>query len=196
MGARTFNWQQVKEMAKAASFLPFTFIWIFHGIGAFGITFVLPTVIYELGISDTAISQVMTMVCPTHSFRLKAALLTPKQPPSTLNFFLLIGVAYLIHTKRLNAWVAGLAMETTQIICYILLITVTNPRARYIFVMIALRDLKVSIPSSGLVRTLTVFIFPMLTHVAERIRAVKGTTSAALAIGITNVRASTRPLQL
>ena len=37
-------------------------IWITHDIGDWGISFVLPTVIYELGISNTAISQVMTMV--------------------------------------------------------------------------------------------------------------------------------------
>jgi len=91
-------------------------------------------------------------------------------PPSTLNFFLLISVAYLIHTKRLNAWVAGLGMEATQIVCYILLITVTNPRARYIFVMIAFAGSQSFYP----------IIWP------ERIRAAKGTTSAALAIGITN----------
>ncbi|MBE3041972.1 hypothetical protein IMZ48_05200 [Candidatus Bathyarchaeota archaeon] len=44
-------------------------IWITHGIGGFGITFVLPSVIYELGISNTAISQVMTMAgpCPSMS---------------------------------------------------------------------------------------------------------------------------------
>jgi hypothetical protein len=150
MTAETFNWQQVKQLFKAPSFVPFTLIWIFHGIGAFGITFVLPTVIYELGISDTAISQVMTMVSTNHKshrflsiFPSRGCQVTDAvcvcawQPPSTLNFFLLISVAYLIHTKRLNAWVAGLGMEATQIVCYILLITVTNPRARYIFVMIA-----------------------------------------------------------
>jgi len=62
MKAPTLNRQQIVEVLKTPSCVPFLFIWITHGIGGWGISFVLPTVIYELGISDTAISQVMTMV--------------------------------------------------------------------------------------------------------------------------------------
>lgn len=62
MNAKTFNLQQVKELFRNPTFIPFLMIWITHGIGGWGISFVLPTVIYELGISNTAISQVMTMV--------------------------------------------------------------------------------------------------------------------------------------
>lgn len=49
-------------MLKSPTFVPFTMIWITHGVGGWGISFVLPTVIYELGISNTGIAQVMTMV--------------------------------------------------------------------------------------------------------------------------------------
>lgn len=63
MRAKTFDFEQVKSLFKSPSFIPFLMIWIRHGIGGWGISFVLPTVIYELGISNTAISQVMTMVC-------------------------------------------------------------------------------------------------------------------------------------
>lgn len=62
MESKTFDLDQIKAMFKNPTFVPFLIIWITHGIGGFGITFVLPTVIYELGISDTAISQLMTMV--------------------------------------------------------------------------------------------------------------------------------------
>lgn len=62
MHAKTFDWNQIKELFKDPTFVPFTMIWITHGIGGWGISFVLPTVIYELGISNTGISQVMTMV--------------------------------------------------------------------------------------------------------------------------------------
>lgn len=62
MKAKTFNFDQVKSLFKDPTFVPFLMIWITHGIGGWGISFVLPTVIYELGISNTAISQVMTMV--------------------------------------------------------------------------------------------------------------------------------------
>lgn len=52
-------------------------------------------------------------------------------------FVILMTLAWFIHTGRLNLWVAGLAVEIAQIVCYILLITVKDPVAKYIFVMIA-----------------------------------------------------------
>lgn len=62
VNSKTFELGQFKELLKSNTFIPFLMIWITHGIGGWGISFVLPTVIYELGISSTAISQVMTMV--------------------------------------------------------------------------------------------------------------------------------------
>jgi hypothetical protein len=119
MGAKTFNVAQFKELVLHPTFVPFLLIWITHGIGGWGISFVLPTVIYQLGISDTARTQLMTM------------------PPYTFVFVILLTLGWLIHTKRLNPWIAGLGLEAAQIVCYILLITVRNKEAKYIFVMIA-----------------------------------------------------------
>jgi hypothetical protein len=62
MGAKTFDVEQVKSLLKDSTFVPFLLIWITHGIGGWGISFVLPNVIFELGISNTAMSQIMTMV--------------------------------------------------------------------------------------------------------------------------------------
>ncbi|KAL1653093.1 hypothetical protein SLS61_004339 [Didymella pomorum] len=152
MHAKTFDLEQVKAMLKSPTFVPFTMIWITHGVGGWGISFVLPTVIYELGISNTGIAQVMTM------------------PPFTLVFVILLSLAWFIHTKRLSPWIAGLGVELTQIICYILLITIKKPVAKFVFVMIATAASQSFFP----------IIWP------ERIRAARGTTTAGLAIGITN----------
>jgi hypothetical protein len=152
MSAKTFDPDQVKNLFRSPTFFPFLIIWITHGIGGWGISFVLPTVIYELGISNTAISQIMTM------------------PPFTLVFVILCGLAFFIHTKRLSPWVAGLGVEIVQIICYILLIAVKQPIAKYIFVMIA----------TAASQSFFAIIWP------ERIRAARGTTTAGLAIGLTN----------
>lgn len=119
MEAKTWDSKQVKSLSKDPTFIPFLMIWITHGIGGWGISFVLPTVIYELGISGTANTQLMTM------------------PPYTMVFIILLTIAYFIHTKRLNTWVAGLGVELLQIICYILLIVVKDKIAKYILVMIA-----------------------------------------------------------
>ncbi|CAL5867333.1 uncharacterized protein PFLUO_LOCUS1548 [Penicillium psychrofluorescens] len=152
MKAKTWNFDQLKKAFKDPTFIPFTLIWIGHGIGGFGITFVLPTVIYELGMTDTAISQIMTM------------------PPYTFNFIFLVTIAYFVHKGRLNSWVAALGIEALQILCYILLITVNDSVARYIFVMIA----------TAASQSLFPIVWP------ERIRAAHGTTAAGMAIGMTN----------
>ncbi|KAF4338259.1 high-affinity nicotinic acid transporter [Fusarium beomiforme] len=152
MLSKTFNVEQVKSLFRDPTFVPFLLIWITHGIGGWGISFVLPTVIYELGISNTAISQVMTM------------------PPFTLVFVILLTLAAFIHKGKLSPWVAGLGVEITQIVCYVLLITVKHPIAKYIFVTIATAASQSFFP----------IIWP------ERIRAARGTTTAGLAIGITN----------
>ncbi|EHL02300.1 putative Uncharacterized transporter [Glarea lozoyensis 74030] len=91
-------------------------------------------------------------------------------PPYTFVFVILLTLGWLIHTKRLNPWVAGLGLEAAQIVCYILLITIRNKEAKYIFVMIATAASQSFFP----------IIWP------ERIRAAHGTTTAGLAIGITN----------
>lgn len=52
-------------------------------------------------------------------------------------FIILLSLAFLTHTKRLNPFVAGLFVESVQIVCYILLITVKNAVAKYIFVITA-----------------------------------------------------------
>ena len=60
--AKTWNSDQVKTLFKDPTFPTFSLIWVFHAIGGWGIGTVLPTVIYELGLTDTAIAQLMTMV--------------------------------------------------------------------------------------------------------------------------------------
>lgn len=96
MEAKTLSMSQVRQLLKDPTFYTFTLLWITHGIGGWGISYVLPTVIYQLGIDDagTAISQLMTM------------------PPSSLSFIALVILGYLIHQGKVNAWVAGITRES------------------------------------------------------------------------------------
>ncbi|BDD63758.1 hypothetical protein MAP00_008621 [Monascus purpureus] len=155
MDEKTFSTAQVKTLLKDPTLISFTLLWVTHGIGGWGISFVLPTVIYELGISGagTAISQLMSM------------------PPSSLSFVVLVILGYFIHQGKVNVWIAATALELTSIISYIILIIVKPPVVKYIFVMIA--------SAAG------ACVYPVIWP--ERIRAAKGTTTAALAIGVTNV---------
>lgn len=113
-------------------------------------------------------------------------------------FLILLTLGYLTHTKRLSPWVAGIGLEAGQILFYILLITVNNATAKYIFVVIATAATQSFFPIIWpgklcviriLRRTQTSLheLADTVPSRTERIRATSGTTSAGLAIGITNV---------
>lgn len=153
--AKTWDKSQFISLIKDPTTATFTLIWIFHAIGGWGISQVLPTVIYDLGFSASAISQLLTM--PTYAF----------------GCFALIFAGWLIHTRRLRSWIAAIALELIAMLCYILLIVIRNSIGKYILVTVA--------------TACSICIYPILWP--ERIRAAHGTTTAGLAIGITNAAA-------
>lgn len=65
-GEKHWDWQSLKTMAKDPSLYTFSLFWISHGIGGFGVGFALPTVIYQLGFTTTAYSQLMNIVSIIH----------------------------------------------------------------------------------------------------------------------------------
>ena len=152
---KTWDWRQVKVLFTDWVTYLFMLIWVCHAIGARGINSVLPTVVYQLGLTGTATTQLMTM------------------PPYVLGAAGLVSIAWLIRLNKLRSWVAALALEAFGLVCHIVLITVQTPLVRYIFIILA------STSSFG--------VCPILWP--ERIRAVHGTTSAGLAIGITSAAA-------
>lgn len=70
MKAKTVNLKEIKALLLDPTWVSFTVLWVTHGIGGWGIQFVLPTVIYELGMTNTAISQLMSMVCTLSARRI------------------------------------------------------------------------------------------------------------------------------
>ncbi|KAK3701817.1 hypothetical protein LTR37_015239 [Vermiconidia calcicola] len=154
-GAKTWNKDQVKALFTDPTFPTFTMIWVCHAIGGWGVSTVLPTVIYELGLTDTAKAQLMTM--PAYIFGCSCLVL----------------IGWAIRRKKVTPWLAAIGLECIACICYILLITVHVPVARYIFVTLAL--------------SCSISIYPIIWP--ERIRAAHGTTAAGLAIGMTNAAA-------
>ncbi|KAK4902730.1 hypothetical protein LTR27_000669 [Elasticomyces elasticus] len=117
--AKTWNPAQAKALLQDPTFYTFTLIWMCHAIGGWGITTVLPTVIHDLGLTDSAVSQLMTM--PTYAFGCACLIL----------------IGWLIHTKRIVSWAAAMTLELVACVCYIILITVRTAIVRYIFLTIA-----------------------------------------------------------
>ncbi len=57
-----WDWASLKTLLVDPSVYTFTIYWLAHGIGGFGISYALPTVIYQLGFTTTAKSQLMNIV--------------------------------------------------------------------------------------------------------------------------------------
>lgn len=80
---------------------------------------VLPRVIHQLGLTNTATSQLMTM------------------PPFLVGAIGLAFVAWLIQRQKLRSWIAAMCLEAMCCASYVALITVDHPLVRYILLMLA-----------------------------------------------------------
>ncbi|CAJ2500306.1 Uu.00g031590.m01.CDS01 [Anthostomella pinea] len=151
------NWdfKYVKKLFKDPSFYSFTIYWICHGIGGFGVGYALPTVIYQLGFTTTSNSQLMNI------------------PPYVTSFLFLNTVGYFLHKRVIRPWTTAVAIESTIIICYIILFTVSNAVVKYICLIVAVACAGSAYP----------VIWP------ERIRALEGTVASGIGIGWTNAMA-------
>lgn len=58
-----WDWSTLKVLFANPTLYTFAMYWIAHGIGGFGVGYALPTVIYQLGFTTTAKSQLMNIVC-------------------------------------------------------------------------------------------------------------------------------------
>ncbi|OCT45971.1 putative transporter [Cladophialophora carrionii] len=141
-----WDWASLKRLFADPTVYTFGLYWIAHGIGGFGVGYALPTVIYQLGFSDTAHSQLMNIVCDPRILRL---------PPGNSLCSVLTDVR---------------EVESTTIVCYIILVTVHSPVVKYIALIVA-----VSCAGSA---------YPVIWP--ERIRALEGTVAAGVGIGLTN----------
>ncbi|KAE9379392.1 MFS general substrate transporter [Stipitochalara longipes BDJ] len=115
------NWdfKTLKVLFSDPTTYTFAVYWIAHGIGGFGVGYVLPTVIYQLGFTTTSLSQLMNI------------------PPYVSCFLFLNLMGYMLHKKWIRPWTTAVAIESTIIVCYILLITVPNTVVKYLCLIVA-----------------------------------------------------------
>lgn len=64
--AKSWSWRDLAALFRDPTVYTFAAYWTAHGIGGFGINYALPTVIYDLGFTTTALSQLMNMVSGTY----------------------------------------------------------------------------------------------------------------------------------
>lgn len=116
---KTFSWSDIKLLLKQSHFYSFTGIWLFQGIGGWGISYSLPTVIYDLGFTGTAETQLLSM------------------PPSIAGFILLNILGFLLQRQYIKVFPVAFVMTVLQIGCYIVLISTKNNAAKYSMLIIA-----------------------------------------------------------
>lgn len=114
--AKTWDWGQAKVLVTDPTFVTFTLLWICHAIGGWGVSTVLPTVIYELGMTGTAVAQLMTMVSIRLSclgcFREALLLICLLyQPTYAFGCTCLVLIGWLIHRKLVSPWAAAIASK-------------------------------------------------------------------------------------
>lgn len=117
--SKTWNTEQVRAIFTDPTTATFTLIWIFHAIGGWGVQKVLPTVILELGLTDSAVTQLLTM--PTYAFGCTSLVL----------------IGWTIKRQKVCPWIAAMALEVLTMICYIILIVVKYSIAKYVLVTLA-----------------------------------------------------------
>ncbi|KAK0505251.1 major facilitator superfamily domain-containing protein [Armillaria luteobubalina] len=116
---KTWDNGEVLRLLADPTFWTFSAVWFCHAVGGFGLSYVLPTVIYELGFTTTALSNVLSM------------------PPSLSAFVLLNTLGWLIQKRSWNPFRIAMGLEFINIICCIILLTVNVPVVRYLALLVA-----------------------------------------------------------
>ncbi|KAI8314054.1 hypothetical protein K4K61_006170 [Colletotrichum sp. SAR11_59] len=91
-------------------------------------------------------------------------------PPYVSAFLLLNALGFMLQRKWIRPWVTAVGIESTIIVCYIILLLVDNPVVRYLCLI-------VSVACAGCA-------YPVIWP--ERIRALEGTVASGIGIGLTN----------
>ncbi|KAJ3999204.1 major facilitator superfamily domain-containing protein [Lentinula boryana] len=117
--SRTWNTRQAIDVLWNPTFWSFAGIWVGNALGNPTPSFVLPTVIFELGFTNSNISNVLTV------------------PTSVAIFFTLVTCAIMVRKDIWNPFCVAFVLQLINLICCIILMTVKQPIVRYIFILIA-----------------------------------------------------------
>ena len=114
-----WNFAEIKATLRDPLTWMFTTIWAFHTIGTYGLTYILPTVIAELGFTSSTQSLLLNI------------------PPAALSMLWTLILGLLADRAVLPRPVFSLFSEFLGIACYIVFITTQSPTGIYIVCIIA-----------------------------------------------------------
>lgn len=116
---KAWDFQQVKRLLKDWSTYTFLLIFFCHPLAAGGVETVLPTVVFDLGMTGSTKTQLLTM---PHS--ISAGIVT-------------LIIALLIQKRKIRAWPTALVLEACTAICYVVLLFVKAPITKYVLLLFA-----------------------------------------------------------
>lgn len=126
--AKTWDKDQVLRLFADPTFWTFSATWFCHAIGGFGLSYVLPTVIYDLGTVCGLFSKFSILSCsvPIRSVFLLDTLWTGftttalsnvlSMPPSLATFVLLNVLGWLVQMRKWNPYWVAMGREYFPII--------------------------------------------------------------------------------
>ncbi|KAF5389875.1 hypothetical protein D9757_003570 [Collybiopsis confluens] len=115
----TWNKKQALGLFRDPTFWTFHGVWVTNSLGNPTPSFVLPTVILQLGFTNSNISNVLTI------------------PSSVAIFFTMVICAYMAHKNKWNPFTVSFILQIINLVCCIILMTVKQPIVRYIFILVA-----------------------------------------------------------
>ncbi|KAK0320701.1 hypothetical protein LTR82_008414 [Friedmanniomyces endolithicus] len=155
--AKTWDWVEVKALSQNSVFYLFILIWIGHAIGGYSVGMVLPTVLYDLKLESSNITQLLTL------------------PPCALGIVIVLIIANRVRSKRVSPWVWAIIFEMLNCGCYIALMALRNTIAKYVIVCFAL------VCTGGVMPML----YPELIRTAREISLTSHPSTLGLSISIT-----------
>jgi MFS family permease len=114
--AKVWEWKQVKAFVRDPISYGFLVIWICHSMGGWGLAKQSPTVIFQLGLEGSTMTQLLTM------------------PAYGIGGALGLTIAWLIRAGKLKPWPTALVIESLLCGCYIAVLIVRGAVVKYILV--------------------------------------------------------------
>ncbi|KWU42302.1 MFS general substrate transporter [Rhodotorula sp. JG-1b] len=111
--SKTWSTPEIVAMFADPTFWLFSLFWACYAVGAWGISTVLPFVVKDLGITDSAGTQLLQI------------------PPAATGVAMCLISAYLIRKLKISAFAVTLAIVAGVLVSYIVFITVDTPGIRY-----------------------------------------------------------------
>ncbi|KAJ7723878.1 MFS general substrate transporter [Mycena metata] len=116
---KTFDWNAARLLSTDPTFYSFTAAWICAGVGGNGIGFSLPTVIKDLGFTDSRMANVLTM------------------PPSFASFALVLILGRLVQKGKLKPFPVCIILDLIIIACYVVLLCVDTVGVQYFVLVVS-----------------------------------------------------------